>query len=66
MKPIDLTRRVVTHTTGRCREEYSLLASRWLETPAGARIPLGSRRRLLDLRRKIDRYLDEANRLRSK
>jgi hypothetical protein len=59
MKAIDLTRRVSVQPSGRRREEYSLLVFRWLETPAGARIPLGSRRRLLDLRRKIDRYLNE-------
>jgi hypothetical protein len=59
MKAIDPTRRVVTHVTGRRREEYSLLASRWLKTPAGVHIPPGSRRRQLDLRWKIDRYLNE-------
>jgi hypothetical protein len=59
MKPIDLTRRVTTFATGRRREEYFLLAPRWLETAAGARIPLGSRRRLLDLRRRIDLYLNK-------
>jgi hypothetical protein len=55
----DLTRRVIRYDSGRRREEYFLLASSCLSTILGVRVPLGSRRDLITLRNKINKYLNE-------
>jgi hypothetical protein len=59
MTPIDLTRRITLYESGRRKEEYFLFAPHLVEMLPGLRVHLGSRKNLLLLRNKIDKYLNE-------
>jgi hypothetical protein len=59
MKPtIDITRKQTDYATGRSKEEYFLFAPRLVDTVLGVRVPLGSRKNLIHLRNKINKYLN--------
>ncbi len=58
MKRIDLTRKQISTGSGRSKEEFYLLAPGFVNTVLGVRVPLGSRKDLVTLRDKINKYLE--------
>lgn len=58
MKKIDITRKHTSFESGRSKEEFYLLAPGFVNTALGVRVPLGSRKDLVTLRDKINKYLE--------
>lgn len=58
MRKIDITRKHTSYESGRIREEFYLLAPGFVNTALGVRVPLGSRKDLVTLRDKINKYLE--------
>lgn len=58
MSKIDITRKQIYYASGRSKEEFFLFAPRLVETVPGIRVHLGSRKNLIHLRNKINKYLE--------
>lgn len=58
MKQPDITRKRTSYASGKSREEFYLLASGYVNTVLGTRVLLGSRKNLIALRDKINKYLE--------